>query len=68
MLPLRLYFFKDFIHLFMTDTGRGEAGSMEKARHGTQSPVPGSHDGQKAGAKLLSQLSCPKSQRLMSRI
>ena len=45
-IDLCLFFFKDFIYLFMRDTEReaetqaeGEAGSMQEARRGTRSRV-----------------------------
>ena len=42
----KLFFFKDFIYLFMRDTetqAKGEAGSLQGALHGTQSQDPGGH-------------------------
>ena len=57
---------KDFIYLFMRDTGReaetqaeGEAGSMRGVRCGTQSGDPGSRPELKADAQPLSPPSVP---------
>ena len=60
-LLLLFFFFKDFIYLFMRDTEReaetqaeGEAGSMQEARHGTQSQVSRIKPWAEGGAKPLS--------------
>ena len=64
-----LFFFKDFIDLFMRDTERerqaetqaeGEAGSMQGARVELDPGSPGSGPGlNSGGAKLLNHPGCP---------
>ena len=60
------FFKKDFIYLFMRDTEReaetqaeGEAGSMQGARHGTQSRVSRITPWAEGVTKPLSHLGCP---------
>ena len=70
VLSLLLYFFKDFIYLFMRDRERerereagtqaeGEAGSMQGARRGTQSWVSRIMPWAEDGTKRLSHPGCP---------
>ena len=60
-----VFFFKDFIYLFMRNTEReaetqaeGEAGSLRGARCGTQSQVSRITPWTEGGAKLLSHRGC----------
>ena len=66
---LHLFFFKDFIYLFMRDTQKereAETQAEEKQAPcrepnvGLNPRTPGSHPGLKAGAKLLSHPGIPK--------
>ena len=67
---LLLLFFKDF-YLFMRDTERerqtqaeGEAGSMQGAWHGTQSPISRITPWVAGSTKLLCHRGCPENQLL----